>query len=370
MLDPTLSALLGALWLLTGGVAVRLMLRVYGQRVPTEGRLAAVRMHRVLGRAYVLIYLVFLFVMIRKVLTYASFTPLQAVHIALGVGLFPVLATKILVVRRYRSLHRILPGLGITVYSMSVAIVALGAMPFLIAKATAPETDELDEQGLIRAGMALLEQRCQKCHDLDRVYDQKGRKSSDLWEVTVDEMVRLEPPLADVRDPILAYLQAEFAAPDTPAGVMLTGSALIEARCQKCHSLDRVFGYTKTEQQWRLTVERYAELLPNHIHPSEIDPIVMYLYAKRGAPPDPEEEMRALFEQQCGRCHNLSRALDQARESQISPRRWKRVIRRMKGIAEERELEIWSEDEAQTIAEYLAAQYKEPEADEGEDEEK
>ncbi|MCZ6786330.1 MAG: hypothetical protein O7E54_04105 [Planctomycetota bacterium] len=359
MISPTLSASLGLLWLAIGGTAVVLMLRVYGQRVPTKGRLALVKAHRRLGRAFTSIYVVFLWVMFQKILSYSTFTPLQAVHMAVGISLLPILGTKILIVRRYPVLHGMLPALGLTVFSLSVVIVFLGAMPFFVAKITAPDTEGLEQEELVAAGGTLLEQRCQKCHDLDRIYDLKGRKSKELWEVSVDKMVRLDPALADVRTPILAFLQAEFAAPETATGTMLTGSALVEARCAKCHSLDRVFGYTKTEEQWELTVRRYAELLPDHIHPSEIEPIVKYLFEKRGAPPDPEAAKRKLFEQQCGRCHNLSRALDRAHESKVSPRRWKRTLRRMKTIAEERGLDIWTDEEAGIIAEYLAAQYQE-----------
>ena len=359
MISPTLSALLGLVWLAIGGAAVALMLRVYGRRVPTEGQLAVVRAHRRLGWAFASIYVVFLWVMFVKILSHTTFNSLQAVHMAVGIGMLPILATKILIVRRYPSLHRMLPALGITLYSLSVVLIFLGGMPLMVEKLTAPDLEGLEQEELVAVGGRLLGQRCQKCHDLDRVYDLKGRKSKELWEVSVDKMVTLEPELADVRNPILAFLQAEFAAPETRAGTMLTGAALIEARCSKCHSLDRVFTYTKTEEQWDLTVRRYAELLPDHIHVSEVEPIVSYLFEKRGAPPDPDAAKRMLFEQQCGRCHNLSRALDEARASQISPRRWKRVLRKMKRVADERGLEVWTAEQAGIIAEYLAAQFRE-----------
>jgi mono/diheme cytochrome c family protein len=273
--------------------------------------------------------------------------------------ILPLLLVKVAIVRLYPGLSRMLPGLGVAVFSLAVTVIFMGAMPYAIAKASAPDTEDLSPEDLVVVGGKLMEQRCQKCHDLDRVYDQKGRKSSDLWEVTMDAMVRLEPPLADVRDPILAFLQAEFSAPDTPEGVMLTGAALVEARCQKCHNIDRVFSETKTLEHWDLTVKRYAELLPDHIKPEEIAPIVQFLFEKRGAPPDPDADKRKLFEQHCGRCHNLSRSLDKATEDELSPRRWKRIVKKMRRVAEERELgDLWTPEEATTIAEYLAAQFQ------------
>jgi len=367
MIDPTLSAILGVLWLVIGGAALGLMLRIYGRPVPTKGRRFAVKAHRALGWAYTVIYLFFLVIMARKLLDYGSLTPLQSIHMALGVSILPLLVTKILIVRVFKRLYRILPALGVTIFTIGFVVIVMGVTPMLIARATTPDTEGLTGEELIAVGEQLLEQRCQKCHDLDRVYDHKGRKTRDLWASTMDRMVKLEPPLTDVRRPILAFLQAEFAAPDTPEGVMLTGAALVEARCSKCHALDRVYAHTKTEDLWRATVRRYAELLPDHIRMDEIEPIVAFLYQKRGAPPDPDAHKRKLFEQHCVRCHNLSRALEIATEHELSPRRWKRTIRKMKRDAEERELkDIWTDEEAQTIAEWLSAQYSES-ADESEE---
>jgi len=363
---PGVSAILGVAWLVLGGLSVGLMFRVYGRRVPTQGRLGIVRLHRMCGAAFSLIYLFFLVVMVAKAASFQSLTPLQAVHMALGVLILPLLVVKVAIARRYKALHRLLPGLGIAVFSLAVAVIFLGAMPYAIARLTAPDTDGLSQKELVVAGAALMEQRCQKCHDLDRVYDQKGKRSPELWAATMDQMVKLEPPLADVREPILVFLQAEFAAPDTPEGVMLTGAALVEARCQKCHDIDRVFSETKTRGQWDLTVRRYAALLPDHIKPGEIEPIVQFLFEKRGAPPDPEAQKRKVFEQHCGRCHNLSRSLEKAQRDELSPKRWKRVVKKMRRFAKEKELgDLWNDEQAVTIAEYLAAQYTG--GDEGED---
>jgi mono/diheme cytochrome c family protein len=343
------------------------MLNIFGRNVPTRGRNKAAKIHRALGWAYVGIYGFFLYVMVQKALGYTEFNSLQVMHLTLGIAIAPLLTIKILIVRRYPKLHSMLPGLGLTVYTMSVVLLLLGVGPFLINKLTAPDLEGKSDVEIIALGSQLLEQRCQKCHDLDRVYDQKGKKSKDLWTATVDRMVKLEPPLADVRDPVLMFLQAEFAAPDTPEGVVLTGAALVEGRCQKCHTLDRVFQFTKTHDQWIATVKRYAELLPGHIGAGEIEPIAQFLFEKRGQVETEEDKKRKVFEEHCASCHNLSRALDYASENELSPRRWKRVVKRMKGIAEEREIEAWSDEDRDTIAEYLSAQYQEEAAAPAED---
>ncbi|MEE8107091.1 MAG: c-type cytochrome [Planctomycetota bacterium] len=363
-MDPSITAILGVVWLLVGGAAVALMLNIFGRNVPTSGRNKAAKIHRALGWTYVGIYGFFLYVMVRKSLGYTEFNSLQVMHFTLAISIAPLLTIKILIVRRYPKLHSMLPGLGLTVYTLSFVLILLGVGPFLINKLNAPDVEDKSDTEIVALGGQLLEQRCQKCHELDRVYDQKGRKSAELWTSTVDRMVKLEPPLADVRDPILMFLQAEFVAPDTPEGVMLTGAALVEGRCQKCHTLDRVFQYTKTHDQWRATVKRYSELLPDHIRPDEIEPIAQFLFEKRGQPESEEDKKRKVFEARCAACHNLSRALDHARDNELSPRRWRRVLKKMKRIAAEREVETWSDEERDTIAEYLSAQYQDEPAPE------
>ncbi len=364
MLSPTVSAILGVTWLIVGGIAVGLMLRIFGRNVPTRGRMKAAAIHRALGWVYIGIYLVFLYAMVRKASGYAEFNSLQVMHFTLGLSIFPLLTIKVLIVRRYPRLHSMLPVLGLTVFTLSTVLILLGVGPYLIQKFNAPDTSGKSETELIALGGPLVDQRCQKCHGLDRVFDQKGKKSADLWESTLDRMIGLDPPLADVREPILAFLQNELAAADTPAGAMLTGAALVDARCQKCHTLDRVFSYTKTHDQWRTTVRRYAELLPDHIHADEVEPIAQFLFEKRGKAESPEDKQRKVFEANCASCHNLSRALDHARDNELSPRRWKRVVKRMERLAEERELKVWSEEERDQIAAFLAAQFSETPIDE------
>ena len=113
---------------------------------------------------------------------------------------------------------------------------------------------------------------------------------------------------------------------------------------------------------------RYAELLPDHIRPEEVEPIAHFLFEKRGKQPTKEDLQRRVFEKHCGTCHNLSRATERAQESQLSAKRWGRVLKRMARLYVERELpedKLWTAEEKQTISEYLASLYKEE--PEGED---
>ncbi len=367
-MDPNLAAVLGGLFVGTGAAAVVLMLRVYGKPIETKGRLATIRVHRALGWAYTLIYLVMMVAMVDKALGYAQLDGFHGVHMAIGTLIFPLLLTKILIVRFFTRLHNLLPVLGISVFSLGLVTVGMGVLPFLAATAGVKDTSGFTPEQLATEGETQVQARCTKCHDLDRVYDQKGKRSRELGESTLNRMIKLDPPLRDVREPILAYLRQELSAAPTPEGAMLIGASLLEARCQKCHALDRVYRYTKTKEDWLSTVRRYAELLPDHIRPEEVEPIANFLFEKRGKQSTKEDLQRQVFEKHCGACHNLSRATERAQESQISAKRWGRVVKRMARLYRERELpenKLWTPEEKQTITEYLASLYKEE--PEGED---
>lgn len=367
-MNPNLVALLAGLLIVVGAIAVLLMLRVFGTRIETAGRRRIILVHRILGWTYAALYAVVMYAMLKKLAQYKQISGMQAVHMALGTAILPLLVIKILIVRRYKRLGRLLPGLGIAVFSLGFVTVTMGVTPLLVAKLTTPDTSGFTPEELVAEGETQLQTRCAKCHDLDRVYDQKGKRSPELWESTLNRMIEFDPPLRDVREPILAYLRQELSAAPTPEGAMLIGASLLEARCQKCHALDRVYRYTKTKEDWLSTVRRYAELLPDHIRPEEVEPIANFLFEKRGKQSTKEDLQRQVFEKHCGACHNLSRATERAQESQISAKRWGRVVKRMARLYRERELpenKLWTPEEKQTITEYLASLYKEE--PEGED---
>ncbi len=58
-------------------------------------------------------------------------------------------------------------------------------------------------------GAALLDSRCAKCHDLDRVTD--ASKSRDEWQVTVDRMITRGAVLDDTeRKTLIDYLTETY----------------------------------------------------------------------------------------------------------------------------------------------------------------
>ena len=65
-MNPNLVAVLAALFVLVGAIAVLLMLRVFGTRIETAGRRRTILVHRILGWTYIALYAVVMFAMLKK----------------------------------------------------------------------------------------------------------------------------------------------------------------------------------------------------------------------------------------------------------------------------------------------------------------
>lgn len=62
--------------------------------------------------------------------------------------------------------------------------------------------------------------------------------------------------------------QGAPATPDAPS--------LLQERCTRCHNLDRVEQASKTQAEWRVTVERMVNR-GAELSPAEIEAVVQYL---------------------------------------------------------------------------------------------
>jgi mono/diheme cytochrome c family protein len=68
----------------------------------------------------------------------------------------------------------------------------------------------------------------------------------------------------------------------TPAGPSLEqGQALVQSQCSTCHGLDRVERASKTEAEWRSTVQRMVAK-GAQLNDAELEAVVAYLTATYG----------------------------------------------------------------------------------------
>ncbi|HEX3374724.1 MAG TPA: photosystem P840 reaction-center cytochrome c-551 [Edaphobacter sp.] len=82
---------------------------------------------------------------------------------------------------------------------------------------------------------------------------------------------------------IVAYLAAQSPSPDSGTGIQMeVARALVDQRCARCHTLDRVYKSVQVPDKWRETVTRmvqYAAGSSGAFEPGEAEQIIAYLSA-------------------------------------------------------------------------------------------
>jgi hypothetical protein len=202
------------------------MLRVFGGDVAAERRDRIVRVHVWAGRAFVALYLVLLVTMMLRARERGIGSALVTAHAVLGIALAPLLAVKVLIARRWKSLHKMLPPLGVTILVLAFTAAALGG---LLAW-TGGGDDSVDLAALPGRpeGRQALATHCGTCHSLSRPLDRARDTSmtADAWKQILGKMAgKAEARGIPAWTPLEADLIVEFllaqrgtAAPATGGG--------------------------------------------------------------------------------------------------------------------------------------------------------
>lgn len=124
---------------------------------------------------------------------------------------------------------------------------------------------------------------------------------------------------------------ARAARPPAQAGLidLDDASVLMQKRCSKCHTLDRIAGARKDTAGWTATVNRMRAMAGAGISEADAQTIVSFLTAQK-RPQESEktaqmEVARALVDQRCGRCHPLDRVY----KTMQGPEQWRETVTRM-----------------------------------------
>jgi ferredoxin-NADP reductase len=120
-----LSEVLGALFVLLGGLNVWLML---AKRIGKS----AIRVHRTAGYLFIAIYAVmFYYMALRLRAMPEELSPSVVVHISLALLLLPLLIAKVMVARYQKALSGVLRALGIAIFAISFTLVGLNVLPLV-----------------------------------------------------------------------------------------------------------------------------------------------------------------------------------------------------------------------------------------------
>jgi ferredoxin-NADP reductase/mono/diheme cytochrome c family protein len=129
--------------------------------------------------------------------------------------------------------------------------------------------------------------------------------------------------------------------------------ALMQKRCARCHTLDRVVGARKDARGWSMTVTRMRALPGSHISEDDATAILTYLVRANSIDSaNLQGELKvgkALVDGHCGRCHQLDRVYRTA----FSPNQWRATVMRMVGYARGTD-GFFKPGESQQIIEFLS----------------
>src|SRR5260370_2016898 len=105
--------------------------------------------------------------------------------------------------------------------------------------------------------------------------------------------------------------------------------ALMQRRCSRCHTLDRVIGARKDARAWLATVDRMRTLPGSGISEADAKTILSYLLSENSIDSSNTQGQlsvgKALVDSHCSRCH----ALDRTYESTKSASEWSSTVTRM-----------------------------------------
>ena len=289
MLTTSASVALGIAFLLLGGVNVWLVLEAWSRIKAAKTSSRMLTLHRIGGYVFIALFCVMSYFMVARLRGGGVDTsPTVTLHLALAMVLSPLLFVKVLIARYYKNQHSLLLPMGLTIFVLAFVLIASTVGPYL-ARVTRIEEVSIDPATSppvaidLNQASDLMQKRCSKCHNLDRVVG--ARKDVQGWVATVDRMRAM--PSAGISEgdaqTIVAYLASQ-AQPKSSGGnaQMEVARAVVDQRCGRCHSLDRVYKAVETPDHWREIVTRmvgYAAGSAGALQPGEDQKIIDYLSA-------------------------------------------------------------------------------------------
>jgi len=291
MINSATSVWLGITFVLVGAINVWLILQASARVRDAKASTRLIAAHRIGGYLFIAVFCVMGYFMVARLGDPGGGTsPGTMIHMTLAMVLSPLLFVKVLVARYYKNYHSFLLPIGLVIFVLSFVLIGITAGPYL-AHQTRMQTVSLAAIDLPTAAIdmnlaaATMEKRCSKCHTLDRIAG--ARKDARGWLATVNRMRTLPDSGISEADSriIVSYLASRMAPRGIPGSAdQEVARALVDQRCGRCHTLDRVYKTAQTPEEWSATVARmvsYAAGSTGAIQPGEDQQIIAYLSANQ-----------------------------------------------------------------------------------------
>jgi cytochrome c5 len=170
--------------------------------------------------------------------------------------------------------------MGVSILVIATAFVAITGGYYFVKSFTGkyissinPAAGYLD----IDVGRELVIQKCNKCHDLTRVFTMV--KTPEGWQETVNRMQERDPTwmAADQLEQIVYFLSERQNINKTEQVTHVQVETMLLTKCVKCHNLDRAFARRRTEHEWKILVKRMSVRHRSWINDAEAQLIGDYL---------------------------------------------------------------------------------------------
>ena len=265
-MSPFFNSSLSIGFLISGIAATFIMLELRGGPQDRSINAGLILLHKIFGWIFTGIFICLVIVMIIKVSGYKEeISPRISLHIVLSLAFIPLLAIKIIIARRYPRLSKTLIVFGPVLLVFAVALSGITAGYYFMHASDLKyvSLSELDDKILDEnLGRQVVNQKCIKCHTLERVY--RASKSDEGWVLTINRMASLDTPYIspfDIKQSIhfLINRQKTLKGKDVSLMNRAIGQTIMETKCTSCHELDRVIQARKTNGEWKSTVDRMIE---------------------------------------------------------------------------------------------------------------
>mgnify|MGYP003374526312 FL=1 len=223
MSGTSFNAILGIAFLVLGFASVFLMFHLWGYPFDKATRTSAapkwaMYLHRGIGFAYVIVYVVMMTRMVPRLFTYqVEFPARTVVHIIMGLIIGLILLLKISIIRFFRHLEEWMPFLGTGLLACTVVLLGL-SLPFSFK---------------------------------DRLLAKKAR-GGDVFSAASLEHVKKVLPVAELPKEAPLDKLATVAELKHGRDVMVT-------QCVECHDMKTILAKPRSPQDWTHTVERMGE---------------------------------------------------------------------------------------------------------------
>jgi hypothetical protein len=192
ILTPSISLAIGLAFVLLGGLNVWLVLEAWSAVKAARASSRMIALHRIGGYLFIGLFCVMTYFMVARLRGGSvDNSATVTIHLALAMILSPMLFIKVLIARYYKNQHNLLMPIGLTIFVLSFVLIASTAGPY-VARASRVEQVSIDpgqEQTVtidLNQASDLMQKRCSKCHNLDRVVG--ARKDARGWATTVERM--------------------------------------------------------------------------------------------------------------------------------------------------------------------------------------